>query len=80
MSAVSGALPAASAEPLAVPLADTPPAALRRLASRIATLCWVEMRKIRHDRTGRRRYEPATHHEVIGHGRGLQRPPGTPAA
>ena len=51
MSAVPGALPAASAEPLAVPLADTPPAALRRLASRIATLCWVEMRKIRHDRT-----------------------------
>ena len=51
MSAVPGALPAASAEPLAVPLADTPPAALRRLASRIATLCWVELRKIRHDRT-----------------------------
>ena len=51
MSAVPGALPAASAEPLAVPLADTPPAAVRRLASRIITLCWVELRKIRHDRT-----------------------------
>src|SRR5690348_8070911 len=51
MSAAPGALHAASAEPLAVPLPDTPPAALRRLASRIATLCWVEMRKIRHDRT-----------------------------
>jgi ABC-2 type transport system permease protein len=51
MSAVPGALPAASAEPLAIPLADTPPAAVRRLASRIITLCWVEMRKIRHDRT-----------------------------
>jgi ABC-2 type transport system permease protein len=51
MSAAPGALHAASAEPLTVPLPDTPPAALRRLASRIATLCWVEMRKIRHDRT-----------------------------
>ncbi len=36
--------------------------------------------KIRHDRIGRRGNEPTTHHEVIGHGRGLQRPPGTPAA
>jgi ABC-2 type transport system permease protein len=26
-------------------------AALRRLANRIGTLCWVELRKIRHDRT-----------------------------
>jgi ABC-2 type transport system permease protein len=32
-------------------LADTPLAGLRRLGSRIVTLCWVELRKIRHDRT-----------------------------
>jgi len=31
--------------------ADTPVADIRRLASRIVTLCWVELRKIRHDRT-----------------------------
>ena len=31
--------------------ADTPLASLRRLGSRIVTLCWVELRKIRHDRT-----------------------------
>ncbi len=30
---------------------DNPIVGLRRLASRIATLCWVELRKIRHDRT-----------------------------
>jgi ABC-2 type transport system permease protein len=30
---------------------EAPPAALRRLASRMVTLCWVELRKIRHDRT-----------------------------
>jgi ABC-2 type transport system permease protein len=30
---------------------DSPAAALRRLASRVVTLCWVELRKIRHDRT-----------------------------
>ena len=30
---------------------DNPVASLRRLASRIGTLCWVELRKIRHDRT-----------------------------
>ena len=28
-----------------------PAAVVRRLASRIVTLCWVELRKIRHDRT-----------------------------
>jgi ABC-2 type transport system permease protein len=32
-------------------LSDSPVAAARRLLNRIATLCWVEMRKIRHDRT-----------------------------
>jgi ABC-2 type transport system permease protein len=31
--------------------ADSPGASVRRLASRIVTLCWVELRKIRHDRT-----------------------------
>jgi ABC-2 type transport system permease protein len=34
-----------------LPPADTPFAIARRLASRIVTLCWVELRKIRHDRT-----------------------------
>jgi ABC-2 type transport system permease protein len=38
------------AEPALLPV-DTPAAIMRRLASRIATLCWVELRKIRHDRT-----------------------------
>jgi ABC-2 type transport system permease protein len=56
-SVAPGAPPAASAEPLAVrPAAalippDTPLAVARRLFSRILTLCWVEVRKIRHDRT-----------------------------
>jgi energy-coupling factor transporter ATP-binding protein EcfA2 len=31
--------------------AEGPVSGLRRLASRIVTLCWVELRKIRHDRT-----------------------------
>jgi ABC-2 type transport system permease protein len=31
--------------------ADRPFAGVRRLGSRILTLCWVELRKIRHDRT-----------------------------
>ena len=31
--------------------AESPLAGLRRLGSRIVTLCWVELRKIRHDRT-----------------------------
>jgi ABC-2 type transport system permease protein len=34
-----------------VPPPDTPLAVLRRLGSRMVTLCWVELRKIRHDRT-----------------------------
>ena len=54
-SAAPGAPPAASADPLqpgrpGLP-ADPPLAGLRRLVSRFATLCWVELRKIRHDRT-----------------------------
>ena len=44
--AAPGAPPAGLAE-----LSDGPVAAARRLLNRIATLCWVEMRKIRHDRT-----------------------------
>jgi ABC-2 type transport system permease protein len=47
--AAPGAPPAVSAE-LPV-IHDDPVTALRRLASRIGTLCWVELRKIRHDRT-----------------------------
>ena len=47
--AAPGAPPAASAE-LPV-IHDDPVTAVRRLASRIGTLCWVELRKIRHDRT-----------------------------
>jgi len=50
--AAPGAPPAASAEPGLPQLAgDTPLAAARRLISRVGTLCWVELRKIRHDRT-----------------------------
>ena len=41
-----------SAAPVAPPAAwDSPIDAARRLASRVGTLCWVEVRKIRHDRT-----------------------------
>ena len=50
-SAAPGAPPAALADPAALPPADTPAAVVRRLASRIVTLCWVELRKMRHDRT-----------------------------
>ena len=44
-----GAPPVASVRPPVI--ADNPVAGLRRLVSRIGTLCWVELRKIRHDRT-----------------------------
>jgi ABC-2 type transport system permease protein len=52
-SAAPGVPPAVSAEPAAFPglPPDTPLAVARRLASRVITLCWVELRKIRHDRT-----------------------------
>jgi ABC-2 type transport system permease protein len=65
-SAAPGVPPAVSAEPRAadpayfgpghfstglLPPPDTPVAVLRRLGSRMVTLCWVELRKIRHDRT-----------------------------
>jgi ABC-2 type transport system permease protein len=47
--AAPGAPPAASAD---LPVVrEDPVAALRRLTGRIGTLCWVELRKIRHDRT-----------------------------
>ena len=47
--AAPGAPPAASVEPPVA--ADSLVAGLGRLANRIVTLCWVELRKIRHDRT-----------------------------
>jgi ABC-2 type transport system permease protein len=57
-SVAPGAPPAASANQLAVAAVatalvppDTPLAIARRLVNRILTLCWVELRKIRHDRT-----------------------------
>jgi ABC-2 type transport system permease protein len=50
-SAAPGAPPAALADPAALLPVDTPATVVRRLASRIVTLCWVELRKIRHDRT-----------------------------
>jgi ABC-2 type transport system permease protein len=60
-SAVPGVPPAVSAEARGadpayfgtalLPPPDTPVAVLRRLGSRMVTLCWVELRKIRHDRT-----------------------------
>jgi ABC-2 type transport system permease protein len=50
-SAAPGAPHAALAEPAALLPVDTPATVVRRLASRIVTLCWVELRKIRHDRT-----------------------------
>jgi ABC-2 type transport system permease protein len=60
-SAAPGVPPVVSAEPVPdgpgyfgtvlVPPPDTPVAIVRRLLSRVLTLCWVELRKIRHDRT-----------------------------
>ena len=53
-SAAPGAPPAVSAEPGPGPLgpeAYSPRVGLRQLGSRMLTLCWVELRKIRHDRT-----------------------------
>ena len=50
--AAPGAPPAGLAEPPGTDLAPLGPVAeLTRLLSRIGTLCWVELRKIRHDRT-----------------------------
>jgi ABC-2 type transport system permease protein len=57
-SVAPGAPLAASADQVAAAAAttalvppDTPLAIARRLVNRIGTLCWVELRKIRHDRT-----------------------------
>jgi ABC-2 type transport system permease protein len=57
-SVAPGAPPAASADQLAAARTatalvppDTPLAIAHRLINRIGTLCWVELRKIRHDRT-----------------------------
>jgi ABC-2 type transport system permease protein len=51
-SAVPGVPPAVSAKPGLDGLpGESPLALVRRLLSRIITLCWVEIRKIRHDRT-----------------------------
>jgi ABC-2 type transport system permease protein len=50
--AAPGAPPAGLAEPPGgFPARGNPIAELTRLANRIVTLCWVELRKIRHDRT-----------------------------
>ena len=52
MSAAPGAPPAVSADYPAGGLAgETVLDGARRLASRMVTLCWVELRKVRHDRT-----------------------------
>jgi ABC-2 type transport system permease protein len=48
MSAVPGAPPAAS---VSIPVPGGPLFELKSLASRIVTLCWVEVCKVRHDRS-----------------------------
>jgi ABC-2 type transport system permease protein len=48
-SAAPGALPVVSAEP--APPSGLARSAPGRLLSRIVTLCWMELRKVRHDRT-----------------------------
>jgi ABC-2 type transport system permease protein len=52
-SVAPGVPPAVSAEPGQPPglAPDTPFTVVRRLISRVITQCWVELRKIRHDRT-----------------------------
>jgi ABC-2 type transport system permease protein len=51
-SASPGVQPAASADLVSPGLAgESILASIRRLGSRIVTLCWVELRKVRHDRT-----------------------------
>jgi ABC-2 type transport system permease protein len=80
--AAPGAPPAASVEPPVI--ADNPVAGLSRLASRIVTLCWVELRKIRHDRTElyTRAIQPALwlliYGEVFTHIRAIPTPGGIP--
>ena len=80
--AAPGAPPAASVEPPAAP--DSLAAGLSRLANRIVTLCWVELRKIRHDRTElyTRAIQPALwlliYGEVFTHVRAIPTPDGIP--
>jgi ABC-2 type transport system permease protein len=80
--AAPGAPPAASVEPPVV--ADSLVAGAGRLASPIVTLCWVELRKIRHDRTElyTRAIQPALwlliYGEVFTHVRAIPTPDGIP--
>ena len=82
-SAAPGAPPAVLADTAALP-ADSPATIVRRLASRIVTLCWVELRKIRHDRTElyTRAIQPALwlliYGEVFTHVRAIPTPGGIP--
>jgi ABC-2 type transport system permease protein len=81
--AAPGAPPVASVEPPPV-TPDSLAAGLGRLASRIVTLCWVELRKIRHDRTElyTRAIQPALwlliYGEVFTHVRAIPTPDGIP--
>ena len=80
--AAPGAPPAASVEPPIAP--DSLAAGIGRLANRIITLCWVELRKIRHDRTElyTRAIQPALwlliYGEVFTHVRAIPTPDGIP--
>jgi ABC-2 type transport system permease protein len=83
--AAPGAPPAdlaSTAGPLGI--ADGPLAYLARLASRVIALCWVELRKIRHDRTElyTRAIQPALwliiYGEVFTHVRAIPTPKGIP--
>ena len=82
-SAAPGALPAVSAEP-GLP-AETPLSVVRQLLSRMVTLCWVELRKIRHDRTElyTRAIQPALwlliYGEVFTHVHAIPTPRGIPS-
>jgi ABC-2 type transport system permease protein len=74
--------PALPGQPGVVP--DTPLAVIRRLFSRIGTLCWVELRKVRHDRTElyTRAVQPALwlliYGEVFTHIHAIPTPKGIP--
>jgi ABC-2 type transport system permease protein len=80
--AAPGAPPAALVEPPVAP--DSLAVGLGRLANRIVTLCWVELRKIRHDRTElyTRAIQPALwlliYGEVFTHVRAIPTPDGIP--
>ena len=80
--AAPGAPPAGLAEPPAARV--NPLAELARLGNRIVTLCWVEMRKIRHDRSElyTRAIQPALwlliYGEVFSHVHAIPTPQGIP--